>query len=109
MEVKFGGFRFVDTQQPFSRQPFSGAHESRERYALSGRQPIFLHPFHGATEPAKQYAVAGRQPFPRQPFRGATELRSNTPFPGGGFRRLRTAGTISKRIDTPYGGLPVGC
>ena len=59
MEVKFGGFRFVDTQQPFSRQPFSGAHESRERYALSGRQPIFLHPFHGATELRKQYAVAG--------------------------------------------------
>ena len=27
----------------------------------------------------------------------------------GGFRRLRTAGTVSKRIDTPYGGFyPLG-
>ena len=65
---------------------FSGAHEARERYALSGRQPI-----------------------PRYPFSGATELRSNTPLPGWGFRRLRAAGTVSKRIDTPYGGFyPLG-
>ena len=34
---------------------------------------------------------------------------SNTPLPGWGFRRLRTAGTVSKRIDTPYGGFyPLG-
>ena len=88
---------------------FSGAHKARERYALSGRQP-----------------------FSRQPFSGAAELRSNTPFPGGSpflgsrspvqpsceairrcrageFRRLRTVGTVSKRIDTPYGGFyPLG-
>ena len=34
---------------------------------------------------------------------------SDTPFPGGEFRRLRAAGTVSKRIDTPYGGFyPLG-
>ncbi len=34
---------------------------------------------------------------------------SNTPLPGGEFRRLRAAGTFSKRIDTPYGGFyPLG-
>ena len=38
-----------------------------------------------------------------------TSCVSNTPFPGWGFRRLRTAGTVSKRIDTPYGGFyPLG-
>ena len=38
-----------------------------------------------------------------------TSCVSNTPFPGGGFRRLRAAGTFSKRIDTPYGGFyPLG-
>ena len=38
---------------------FSGAHEARERYALSGRQPFPRQPFCGATELRKQYAVAG--------------------------------------------------
>ena len=34
---------------------------------------------------------------------------SDTPLPGWGFRALRSAGTISKRIDTPYGGFyPLG-
>ena len=41
------------------QQLLSGAHESRERYAVTGRQPIFLHPFHGAHELREQYAVAG--------------------------------------------------
>ena len=38
-----------------------------------------------------------------------TSRVSDTPLPGGGFRRLRAAGTVSKRIDTPYGGFyPLG-
>ena len=50
----------------------------------------------------------GSSPFLGTLYMVHTSCVSNTPLPGWGFRRLRTAGTVSKRIDTPYGGLPVG-
>ena len=54
------------------------------------------------------YSLYGSQfPGSRRPVQPSCV--SNTPLPGWGFRRLRTAGTVSKRIDTPYGGFyPLG-
>ena len=48
--------------------------------------------------------MPGGSPFSRHPLHGAHELRSNTPLPGWGFRRLRTAGTCRapRRGTTPY-------
>ena len=65
--------------------------------ATTGRQPVPRQPLRGAHEARERYAVSGRQPVPRHPFHGATELRSNTPFPGGGFRALRSAGERRSR------------
>ncbi len=59
--------------RPFSWQPLCDAHESRQRYAVSGRQPFSRQTFSGATEPAKQYAVAGRG-ISRSAERGRTAL-----------------------------------
>ena len=71
---------------------------------------MFLHALSGADEARKRYAESGRQAFPRQSFSGADESRKRYAVAGlGEFRALRSAGTVSKRIDTPYGGFyPLG-
>ena len=79
-------------------------------FDLSIRSSLFL----GSRSPVRASRVSDT-PFPGgSPFFCTLCLvqpspRSNTPLPGGGFRRLRAAGTVSKRIDTPYGGFyPLG-
>ena len=67
------------------------------RPCACGQQPIPRPPFSGARESRERYAASGRQPFPRQLLSGARELRSNTPLPGWGFRALRSAGTGRSR------------
>ena len=49
-----------------------------------------------AHEACERNAVHGRQPFARHPLCGAAELQSNTPFPGWGFRALRSAGEVRR-------------
>ena len=52
-------------------------------------------PFSGAREARERYAVTGRQPIPRHPLSGATELRSNTPFPGWGVSPSADGGNVA--------------
>ena len=52
----------VSGKPVFLHQP-SGAHEARERCALSGRHPIPRHPLRGAHELQMQYAVSGLGSF----------------------------------------------
>ena len=76
------------------RQLFSGAHESRERYAATGRKPIPRQPFCGATELRKRYAESGRQPIFLHPVHGAHELRKRYALSGLGISPLAGGGNV---------------
>ena len=79
------------------RQLLSGAHEARERCAVSGRQPIPRQPFSGADELRSNTLFMGGSPFLGTLYMVQPSRVSDTPLPGWGFRRLRAAGERRSR------------